>query len=46
MEVKLNGGKTVTPLAIGTMIVICGIVWGGLLTLIVHAVRSESAKKP
>lgn len=33
-----------TPLAIGTMIVICGIVWGGLLALIVYAVRSEGRK--
>lgn len=34
-----------TSLAMGTMIVICGIVWGGLLVLIVHAVRSEGSKK-
>lgn len=33
-----------TPLAIGTMIVICGIVWGGLLVLIVYAVWSEGRK--
>ena len=34
-----------TPLAVATMIVICGVVWGGLVTLIVYAARSESRKK-
>ncbi len=34
-----------TSLAITTMIVICGLVWGGLVTLIVFAVRSEARKQ-
>lgn len=34
-----------TPLAIGTMIVICAVVWGGLATLVIVAVRSESRKR-
>ncbi len=34
-----------TPLAVTTMIVICGLVWGGLVGLIVFAVRSESRKQ-
>lgn len=34
-----------TPLAIVTMIVICGFVWGGLVTLAVFAARSESRKR-
>ena len=33
-----------SSLAIGTMIVICGVVWGGLVTLLVYAVRSEGKK--
>ena len=33
-----------TSLAIGTMIVICGFVWGGLVALLVFAVRSEGRK--
>ncbi len=34
-----------TPLAISTMIAICGLVWGGLAWLLVHALRSEAAKR-
>ena len=33
-----------TSMAIVTMIVVCGVVWGGLATLIVFAVRSEGRK--
>lgn len=33
-----------SPLALTVMITICGIVWGGLLILIVHAMRSEGRK--
>lgn len=33
-----------SSLAIGTMAVICGIVWGGFLAWIVRAVRCEGAK--
>ena len=31
--------------AIATMIVICGLVWGGLASLVVYAFRRESRKK-
>lgn len=31
-------------LAIGTMVVICGIVWGGFATLLVRALVRESSK--
>ncbi len=34
-----------TSLAVATMIVICGLVWGGLACLIVYAARSEGRKK-
>ncbi|HEX9736209.1 MAG TPA: hypothetical protein VGG06_29965 [Thermoanaerobaculia bacterium] len=34
-----------TPLAIGTMIVICGFVWGGLAALAAFAVASEGKKR-
>lgn len=34
-----------SPTAIATMIVICGVVWGGFAFLLARAVRSESAKK-
>lgn len=34
-----------TPLAIGTMIVICGVVWGGLAALITVAAVSEGRKR-
>ena len=34
-----------TTLAVATMIVICGLVWGGLVTLIVFAAKSEGRKK-
>lgn len=34
-----------TPLAIATMIVICGVVWGGLAALVVFAVVSEGRKR-
>lgn len=30
--------------ALMTMIVICGFVWGGLVTLILYALKRESAK--
>lgn len=33
-----------TWLAIWTMIVICGVVWGGLAALVVYAVVSEGRK--
>lgn len=31
--------------AVVTMIVICGLVWGGFVLLLVRAVRSEGAKR-
>jgi hypothetical protein len=34
-----------STLAVTTMVFVCGIVWGGLLALIVFAARSESRKK-
>lgn len=34
------------PLAIATMVVVCGLVWGGLLALLVRAVRREGEKAP
>lgn len=34
-----------TPLAIGTMIVICGFVWGGLAALVAFAAVSEGRKR-
>lgn len=34
-----------TPLAIWTMAIICGFVWGGFLFLVVRAVRREGAKR-
>ena len=33
-----------TTTAIATMILICGLVWGGFLTLLVLAIRSESRR--
>lgn len=33
-----------STLAMTVMTVICGIVWGGFITLIVRAVRSEALK--
>ena len=33
-----------TSLAVVTMLVICGTVWGGFAALVVRAVRRESAK--
>lgn len=33
-----------TSLAVGTMVVICGTVWGGFAALVVRAVRRERAK--
>ena len=33
-----------TATAVVTMAVICGMVWGGLALLIVHAVRSEGRR--
>jgi len=30
--------------AIGVMLVICGAVWGGFLSLLVRAIRSEGNK--
>ena len=34
-----------TTTTILTMVVICGLVWGGFATLLVFALRSESAKR-
>lgn len=31
--------------ALITMIIICGLVWGGFTLLLIRAIRSESAKK-
>ena len=31
-------------LAIATMVIVCGVVWGGLLTLLAFAWRSEKRK--
>lgn len=33
-----------TALTVTTMIVICGVVWGGLVLLVVHAARSEARR--
>lgn len=33
-----------TTTAIVTMVIICGVVWGGLATLIAFAVKSEGRK--
>lgn len=33
-----------TSLTVITMIVICGVVWGGLALLLVHAARSEAKR--
>lgn len=33
-----------TGLAIGSMVVICGTVWGGFAVLVLRAVRCESVK--
>lgn len=33
-----------TTTAIATMVVICGIVWGGFLALVLRAVASEGKK--
>lgn len=33
-----------SALAIVTMVVICGVVWGGFLLLVATAVRKEGAK--
>lgn len=33
-----------TGSAIAFMILVCGVVWGGFLTLLLRAVRSESKK--
>ncbi len=33
-----------SSLAIATMAVICGFVWGGFLTLLTRALRRESSK--
>lgn len=34
-----------TPMAWMTMILICGLVWGGFLGLLVFAIRSEGKKQ-
>ena len=34
-----------TSLAIVTMVVICGLIWGGFAVLLVRAVRSEGRKE-
>ncbi len=34
-----------TPLAMWTMAIICGSVWGGFLFLVIRAYRRESAKR-
>lgn len=34
-----------TPIAVKTMIAICGFVWGGFTLLLVRALRREGAKK-
>ena len=31
--------------AVAMMVIICGAVWGGFATLLVRALRSESAKR-
>ncbi len=35
-----------TTTAIVTMVLICGLVWGGFALLLVRAVRRESSKNP
>lgn len=32
------------PLAVATMAVVCGFVWGGFLGLLTYALRQEGAK--
>lgn len=34
-----------SALAIGSMVVIAGLVWGGFLSLLVRALRRESRKR-
>ena len=34
-----------TSIAIATMVIICGIVWGGFATLAMLAIRSEKNKQ-
>lgn len=34
-----------TTTAITMMLLICGVVWGGFVTLLVRAVRSEGRKR-
>lgn len=34
-----------TGIAIATMILVCGVVWGGFGWLLMRAVRSEGAKE-
>lgn len=33
-----------TALTVTMMILICGVVWGGLVLLVVHAARSEARR--
>ena len=34
-----------TAIAILTMALVCGVVWGGFFLLLVHALRRESRKR-